>query len=73
MSTTPARASYRPQLDGLRTLAVLLVMAHHWMPKSITRGIHWGGIGVDLFFCLSGFLITGILLNVRSFVENGEQ
>jgi len=73
MSHTSERGSYLPQLDGLRTLAVFLVMVHHWMPKSITRGIHWGGVGVDLFFCLSGFLITGILLNCRSYIDEGEQ
>ena len=73
MSPTPPQRSHLPQLDGLRTLAVLLVMVHHWMPKSFTRGIHWGGIGVDLFFCLSGFLITGILLSCRSPIAEGEQ
>ncbi len=73
MSPTPSSASYRPQLDGLRTVAVFLVMAHHWLPKNITRGIHWGGIGVDLFFCLSGFLITGILLNCRGYIASGQQ
>ena len=73
MSPTPSRSAYLPQLDGLRTIAVFLVMVHHWMPKTITRGIHWGGVGVDLFFCLSGFLITGILLSCRNHIADGSQ
>ncbi len=49
---------YLPALDGLRALAVLAVMAYHF-------GLHWadgGYLGVDLFFVLSGFLITGLLV-----------
>lgn len=47
---------YIPQLDGLRTIAVLLVIASHtaWIPS--------GYVGVDIFFALSGYLITTILL-----------
>lgn len=48
-----------PGLDGLRTLAVSLVLATH------LYGLSWGWGGVDLFFVLSGFLITGILLESR--------
>jgi peptidoglycan/LPS O-acetylase OafA/YrhL len=50
--------SYIVQLDGLRAIAVLLVVAHHaWTPQ-FSRGY----VGVDVFFVISGFLITGILL-----------
>ncbi len=61
------------QLDGLRALAVWLVLWHHWMPRVYTRGIHLGAWGVDLFFVLSGFLITGILLQCRRHCEEGGQ
>lgn len=49
---------YRPHLDGIRALAVAMVIAFHlgypWIPG--------GFVGVDVFFVLSGYLITGILL-----------
>ena len=60
---------YMPQLDGLRAIAVTLVFFHHWT----TVGHGLGIIGVQLFFVLSGFLITGILLGERREVENGAQ
>jgi len=47
---------YVPSLDGIRAIAVLLVMAAH---LNLVLG---GGIGVDIFFVLSGYLITAILL-----------
>jgi len=61
-----------PALDGLRGVAVLLVMVHHFvlygLPESQSfayRAAMGGWIGVDLFFVLSGFLITGILLDSK--------
>lgn len=50
---------WRPGLDGLRAIAVLGVMAYH-EPNLAMAG---GFLGVDLFFVLSGFLITGLLLD----------
>lgn len=53
-----------PQLDRLRGLAILLVLLDHigsFVPSGLSRFFGQGWIGVDLFFVLSGFLITGVL------------
>jgi peptidoglycan/LPS O-acetylase OafA/YrhL len=65
-----------PELDGLRGIAVVLVLAWHLLPPALAGspdGVHAGVLsairfawsGVDLFFVLSGFLIGGILLDER--------
>jgi peptidoglycan/LPS O-acetylase OafA/YrhL len=53
---------YYPQLDGLRGLAILTVLAGHFLPSKISTTVGEGDSGVVIFFCLSGFLITTILL-----------
>jgi peptidoglycan/LPS O-acetylase OafA/YrhL len=57
-----------PELDGLRGLAILVVLVHHFWsggPSLVQELARIGWMGVDVFFVLSGFLITGILLDTR--------
>ncbi|MBB3235691.1 acyltransferase family protein [Phyllobacterium endophyticum] len=54
------------QLDGLRAVAVALVLYAHFFA---TDGSYWGHVGVRLFFVLSGFLITRLLLDARAAAE----
>jgi peptidoglycan/LPS O-acetylase OafA/YrhL len=63
--STPSRPEgFRPDVEGLRAVAVLLVMAYHaGLPLA------HGFLGVDVFFVISGFLITGIL--VRELLSSG--
>jgi peptidoglycan/LPS O-acetylase OafA/YrhL len=63
-----------PALDGVRGIAILLVMGHHYgqqliplhpIDVPVLGALSIGWVGVDLFFVLSGFLITGILYDTR--------
>ena len=60
-----------PQLDGLRAFSFFAVAYSHWMPPEYQLGIPWG-TGVQLFFVISGFLITGILLRNRPDTSGAE-
>ncbi len=51
--------NYRRDIDGLRALAVVPVVLYHAFPQWLTGGY----VGVDVFFVISGFLITGLLIN----------
>jgi len=53
----PASSGYQPQLDGLRGVAILSVLIHHF-DVHLPLWLDWGPIGVRLFFLLSGYLIT---------------
>jgi peptidoglycan/LPS O-acetylase OafA/YrhL len=72
------RLGHLPELDGIRGIAALMVFFHHLCSTSfdiapwtspIVRGLYWlggfGDSGVDVFFVLSGFLITAILIRDR--------
>ena len=66
-STPPEHAQARyAGLDGMRAIAVALVVVYHLFPQSWVKG---GFIGVDVFFVISGFLITTLLL--REHAANG--
>lgn len=55
---------YTPGLDTIRAFAVIFVIIHHWFP-AFAPWMDWGALGVDIFFFLSGFLITyGLLQNI---------
>src|SRR5919197_5886046 len=59
------RDGFRPDLEGLRAVAVILVLLFH----ARVPGFGGGYVGVDVFFVLSGFLITGLIL--RELAETG--
>jgi peptidoglycan/LPS O-acetylase OafA/YrhL len=64
-TTAPAPLrSYRPDIDGLRAVAVALVVAYHYFPGTVGGGF----IGVDIFFAISGFLITSLIAEA---IEDG--
>ena len=66
-----ATPNYMPQLDSLRAFAVMAVMFQHFYGSKVGIDLPIGEWGVQLFFVLSGFLITGILLNCRENVDLG--
>jgi len=70
---TPPAGVRVPSLDGVRGIAILLVLATHFflpyarspVSAALRQVLGYGWLGVDLFFVLSGFLITGVLLRAR--------
>jgi peptidoglycan/LPS O-acetylase OafA/YrhL len=76
ISARPAKQAHFPELDGIRGLAILAVMALHFLAfhiegernsteKLVDAVAGYGMWGVDLFFVLSGYLITGLLADTR--------
>jgi peptidoglycan/LPS O-acetylase OafA/YrhL len=78
-TAAPKLPAHIPALDGLRGFAICLVLMHHFtwepqpgvefegLPGALFQAIaYWGLVSVDLFFVLSGFLITGILLDEKA-------
>jgi len=65
-TTTNSPARRILELDGLRGIAIALVLMRHYIhhPTLLLLGPQWGWMGVNLFFVLSGFLITSILLRL---------
>ncbi|CAN5282627.1 hypothetical protein BH11PLA2_BH11PLA2_35160 [soil metagenome] len=73
-STDIASQGRLPGLDGLRAVAVLMVLIHHFVPPSdsgslFSKFVSRAGYGVEIFFVISGFLITHLLL--REEFRNG--
>jgi peptidoglycan/LPS O-acetylase OafA/YrhL len=58
--------TYEPALDGMRGIAIAGVVAFHALAASGIDAVRGGFLGVSLFFTLSGFLITSLLLNERT-------
>lgn len=62
--------AFIPAFDGLRGIAILAVLLYHCLPRLqgtfVEKFVAWGWAGVSLFFVLSGFLITGIILDSGS-------
>ena len=61
------------QLDGLRAFAAIAVVAAHCLDERAITWMNLGSLGVRLFFVLSGFLITGILLKGRASLDRGDE
>jgi peptidoglycan/LPS O-acetylase OafA/YrhL len=67
--------TFLPQIDGLRFVAVFGVMMHHWVSQNFSNSFILNGIpfgtGVNLFFVISGFLISLILMNKKEEIALG--
>lgn len=70
--TVQLRNSYMPQLDGLRFIAITTVICEHYLPEGHPLKLlsAWGTTGVWLFFVISGFLISDILIRCADFVRS---
>ncbi len=80
VSSRANKPRYMVQLDALRALAVFAVIITHFVAASpgstllfLTSIFPWASLGVRLFFVISGFLITGILLQCRETIDLAKQ
>jgi peptidoglycan/LPS O-acetylase OafA/YrhL len=64
--TSPDDRRFRPDVEGLRAVAVLVVVLYH----AGVPGLGGGFVGVDVFFVISGFVVTGLLLRERESTGN---
>lgn len=71
-TSAPTQVQYWPQINALRVLAVAFVLGDHYLGYYFTKTGFSGSHGVYLFFVISGFLITSILLSYRDEVDAGE-
>jgi len=62
----PATTRYRPEIDGLRAVAIAAVITHHFSDRLLPGGF----LGVDMFFVISGYVITASLIGQR---QNGNK
>ena len=60
--TAPGDRRFRPDVEGLRAVAIVLVVLYHGGLTALSGGY----VGVDVFFVISGFVITGLLLRERA-------
>lgn len=61
--------SYMPKMDALRAIAALMVLFSHYFVDLNGPAFSFGGNGVQIFFVISGFLITSILLSQKNYVD----
>src|ERR1700735_1446992 len=59
--TPPGDRKFRPDVQGMRAVAICLVLVYH----AGVPGFHGGYVGIEVFFVISGFVITGLLLRER--------
>lgn len=79
--STTRNPGYMIHLDALREIVVFAVMLEHYVTSNLSGSIvsylkpilHWGRSAITLFFVLSGFLITGILLRCRDTINSNNQ
>ena len=61
------KMKYIPALDGVRAIAIILVLVFHWFPEGVgLNALPNGPIGVTMFFVLSGYLISNILMQAQT-------